>query len=119
MCSKHFVRNGLGLRAYAALPEAVQGEHYMKYYIIEHPTRGVLQSEPNPNTGKPRFSWSKSRTDENNARYFLLRSAIQAVLSEGLPEGCQVREYKPEALDDTHSLAEVWPVVWPIPPVSV
>lgn len=61
------------------------------YFIIEHPTRGVLQTEPNRDTGKPAFSWSKMRTDEANARYFTLRRAIQDMTELDLPSGCQVR----------------------------
>lgn len=61
------------------------------YYIIEHPHRGVLQNEPNPNTGRPRFSWAKSRAHQDNAKYSTLRRAIQTIQeTPDLPDGCQI-----------------------------
>lgn len=80
-----------------------------KYYIIEHPTRGVLKDEPNPETGKPSFSWANSRTDERNARYTTLRRAIQDLTEIDLPAGCAIRCSQHEV--DTYNAA--WPIVWP------
>lgn len=77
------------------------------YFIIEHPTRGVLQTEPNRNTGKPAFSWSKGRDDEANARYFTLRRALQDLHELDLPPGCQVRSSVPKG----EGLHDFWPVV--------
>lgn len=48
----------------------------MRYYIIEHPTRGTLQNSSE--AGAPRWSWSKSRLDEDNVRSFGLWSAMEA-----------------------------------------
>lgn len=80
------------------------------YYIIEHPTRGVLKDEPNRDTGKPSFSTVASRTDERNARYFTLRRAILDVQELDLPDGCVVRasQWKTDGYNDA------WPQVWPL-----
>lgn len=60
-------------------------------YIIEHPTRGVLQEEPNRDTGNARFAWTGPRGAEGDAIYYTLRRAIQDVTELDLPKGCQVR----------------------------
>lgn len=60
-------------------------------FIIEHPTRGVLQDEPNRDTGKPRFAWTGPRGGEGCAIYYTLRRAIQDAQELDLPRGCQVR----------------------------
>ena len=77
------------------------------YFIIEHPTRGILKEEPAP-SGKPSFGlgW---RTDERAARFFSLRRAIQTWQEEGLPKGCVIRASQWK--DDGYHAA--WPVVWP------
>lgn len=46
----------------------------IRYYIIEHQTRGVLKDELNQE-GNPSFSPTRSRADERNARYDTLRYA--------------------------------------------
>lgn len=80
------------------------------YFIIEHPTRGILKEEPNRDTGKPSFGL-EHRTDERAARYFSLRRAIQDLQELDLPRGCQVRASKPSGSDGNFN--EAWPVVWP------
>jgi len=40
----------------------------MSYYIIEHPTRGVLMDTSE--VGEPRWSWSRPRNDEDVMRSF-------------------------------------------------
>jgi hypothetical protein len=77
------------------------------YFIIEHPSRGVLQEEPNRDTGRPAFSWVGSRSNESNARYFQLRRAIQDLMELDLPEGCVIRS------SVHHPRYGGWRVVWP------
>lgn len=81
-----------------------------RYYIIEHPTRGVLKEESNPNTGRPAFSPTQNRTDERNARYFSMSRAIQDWQEKDIPDGCVIR-CSQWPLD---GYGDAWPVVWPV-----
>lgn len=49
----------------------------MKYYIIEHPTRGTLKDDSE--VQEPRWSPTNLRSDDRNMRYFSLGAAIQGL----------------------------------------
>lgn len=49
----------------------------MRYYIIEHPTRGILTV--NSEVNEPRFSWSMPRGDERAMRSYSLGEATDTL----------------------------------------
>jgi hypothetical protein len=76
------------------------------YFIIEHPTRGILKDEPNRDTGKPSFGL-EMRSDERAARFFNLRSAIHTLTqTPGMPDGCVIRS-------SVDIGGRAWRIAWP------
>lgn len=49
----------------------------MYYYIVEHPTRGILTVDSEIN--QPRFQWSKPRGHEDNMRSYSLEEADETL----------------------------------------
>lgn len=41
-----------------------------EYYILEHPTRGIVTDLPGHRDEKYHFAWSTLRSDERNERFF-------------------------------------------------
>jgi len=59
------------------------------YYLVEHPTRGVVSAIPGDRDDNYHFSWSGNYTDENKTRRFYIgavarqhRDAVQAMVGD-------------------------------------
>lgn len=67
----------------------------MRYFIIEHPTAGVLmdlEETEGGNTG--RFSWTGLRGDDDNMRFYDIRNAVRArrtITPASKQAKCQIR----------------------------
>lgn len=80
------------------------------YYIIEHPTRGVLKDLEETAAGKVgRFSWSGMRTEA--MRFRSVKEAVKTLDRIDRSDGCQIRK---SFYDRKHYMGS-WPVVWPKP----
>ena len=47
----------------------------MRYWVIEHPKKGILTDVPGDRDDKFHWQWSQPNTDERNKRFFTYGSA--------------------------------------------
>lgn len=87
----------------------------VEYFIIEHPTRGVLYELDWTDSEKQfgRFSWAGMRNDERVLRFGSVEDALRAkgrIAPASLQVGCEIRGSQTPG-GDREPLSDAWGVI--------